>query len=207
MQILILASIPIVSALIGWLTNRLAIRMLFWPRRPFRFLGLRIQGLIPRRQEDVAERAGVIIEREIFSEGILRKEIQKIDIKPYIDDIALRLVWERIGPRLRSVPLAGKLVTDSLLASLTRMAVREMEKEAGPLLERLSTEAENHLDVRRIVAERIRGFDLDTLETVVQEVAAREFRSIEWAGAILGFIVGLCQLALLALSGQLALTS
>lgn len=40
-------SLPIVAAVIGWGTNVIAIRMLFWPRRPIRILGWEFWGSCP----------------------------------------------------------------------------------------------------------------------------------------------------------------
>ncbi|NDC78344.1 MAG: DUF445 family protein, partial [Chitinophagia bacterium] len=56
-----LASIPVISAFIGWVTNWVAIKMLFHPRRPIRFLGLTVQGIFPKRQRQFAERLGRMV--------------------------------------------------------------------------------------------------------------------------------------------------
>ena len=51
-----LLAVPLISAMIGYLTNVVAIKMLFHPREPIRMLGLEIQGLLPRRQEAIANK-------------------------------------------------------------------------------------------------------------------------------------------------------
>ena len=55
---LIYASIPLVSALVGWFTNWLAIKMTFYP---LEFRGLPPifgwQGIIPRNSERIAQNA------------------------------------------------------------------------------------------------------------------------------------------------------
>ena len=56
---------PLVGAGIGWFTNHLAVKMLFRPKRPVRFAGLTVQGLIPRRREDLAESVAEIVEQEL----------------------------------------------------------------------------------------------------------------------------------------------
>ena len=45
---------PFVGAFIGWLTNYVAIKMLFRPREPWYILGFPMQGVMPRRQRDLA---------------------------------------------------------------------------------------------------------------------------------------------------------
>jgi len=48
--------IPIISAFIGWFTNWIAIKMLFHPREPKKFLGLTLHGIFPKRQKVIAEK-------------------------------------------------------------------------------------------------------------------------------------------------------
>jgi uncharacterized membrane protein YheB (UPF0754 family) len=52
-----------------------------------------------------------------------------------------------------------------------------------------------------MIETNIAAFDLDRLETIVNQVAQREFRTIERLGALLGFIIGLIQVALFGLLG------
>ena len=72
--------------------------------------------------------------------------------------------------------------------------------ETEPLLEKVSTEVEKHIAVKRIVEEKIHAFDLDQLEAIVRKLAHQEFRSIEVLGAVIGLIVGLVQSLLLLLA-------
>ena len=63
---------PVVGAFIGWLTNYVAIKMLFRPRQPWRFLGLSLQGVMPKRQHDIAVKIGEVVEEDLLnSEDIL----------------------------------------------------------------------------------------------------------------------------------------
>ena len=54
------------GALIGWGTNIVAIWLLFRPQRPIRLGSWQLQGLLPRRQADIAMNIGQAIERELF---------------------------------------------------------------------------------------------------------------------------------------------
>ena len=201
----LLLLLPILGALLGWITNWLAIRMLFRPRQPVRILGWTWQGLIPLRQKAVARQAAEVIEREILDSHLLRHEIERIELEPHIESIAMTLVYEGAAPRLRAIPLLGNFVSDGVLRSLHRVTLEELRKEARPMMTRIAAEAEKRLDVRRLVEERIAGFDLDHLEAVVRSVAQREFRAIEAMGAVVGFLVGVLQLLALLLAGVVRL--
>lgn len=60
-----LYSLPFVAALIGWFTNFVAVKMLFRPRKAVRILGIRFQGLVPRRQKELAEKIAETVEKKI----------------------------------------------------------------------------------------------------------------------------------------------
>ena len=53
---LILLAIPVISAFVGWFTNFLAVRMMFYP---IEFIGIKPffgwQGLIPKKRQEMAE--------------------------------------------------------------------------------------------------------------------------------------------------------
>lgn len=198
--LIFLVALPLIGAAIGWLTNRLAIQMLFRPRGAWRFAGVTLQGLIPRRQEELARRIGELVEAELFQQHLIRSEIRKINIQPYIEELAASIVWDRLGPRLRQVPLLGSLVNDKLLASLHAMAIESLAEETEPLLDKVATAAERHIKIRHIVEERVRALDLVQLEILVRQLAKKEFQGIELLGGVIGFILGLVQALLVILA-------
>ena len=194
------AALPLIGALIGWGTNCLAVKMLFHPRHERRFFGMRWQGLIPRRHAEIAAQAGEIVQRDLLSAHVLQAEVTKIDLGPYLDEMATRLVWERLGPRLRQIPLLGNFIKDDTLAQLHVIAREEMGREAGPMLHKFASEAEQHVDIKRLVEDRVAAFELEHLETIVYRLAGREFRQIEILGGVLGFLIGLVQVGILWLA-------
>ena len=199
-NILLLVAFPLIGAGIGWLTNRLAIQMLFRPRKPVKFLWWTIQGLIPRRQSELAVRVAEIVETELFNQHLIRNEIAKMDLRPHLEQLATNIVWDRIAPKLRAIPLIGGLVNDKLLYNLNKIALESLISETEPLLEKVSSEVEKHIAVKKIVEEKIHAFDLDQLESIVRKLAHKEFRSIEILGGVIGFVVGMVQSVLLVLA-------
>lgn len=200
--ILPLAWIPFVTAFIGWLTNWVAIQMLFRPRRKVRVFFLKWQGLIPRRQADVADTVAEVIEREVLSQHTIRTELERLDVTGRLDAFVRRVVREKAGRKLQAIPLIGSFVNDRTIGMIEQAAVDAVHEEADKMRSTLAEDLEKHLQIRDIVRQRIAEFDLDKLESVVKQVASREFRLIEWLGGILGFIIGLAQVAILLLIGQ-----
>lgn len=195
--------IPIITGLIGWVTNWIAIKMLFKPRKSFRFLGLRFQGLIPRRQKKIAGIIAEIVERDILSSHTIQHELQQIDLAPHLIEVAKRLVHEGLGKKLQTMPIIGSFINASALEKLEKMALESIQEEAIPLMNKLSLEMEKQIHVKRIIEEKINQFDLDKLESMVMETAHKEFKMIEWVGAVLGFVIGLGQVLILWITGEI----
>lgn len=200
MSLLYLALFPLIGALIGWLTNRLAIQMLFHPRESRKFLGWEWQGLIPRRRSEIAEKTADIVAEELIGGNHLRQKIEEIDIVPLMHEMINSLVQERLAPKLKAIPLLGGFINEQRVAQIYEVAMEEAHREAPRLKSRIATSAEAHLDVRKMVKERIEELDLDQLERITWKLAGREFRQIEWLGGILGALVGLAQCVIVVLT-------
>jgi uncharacterized membrane protein YheB (UPF0754 family) len=69
------------------------------------------------------------------------------------------------------------------------------------LIARFKEVIKERIDIGKIAKEKLASFDLDRLERIVNHIASKEFRAIEWWGLVLGFIIGLFQAGLLAIIG------
>ena len=193
----LIASIPLITALIGWFTNWVAIRMLFRPRNQIKILGIKFQGLIPRRQQDLAHQTAEIIESEILHQHAIRNAIQSIDIEPHLKTLVEKLVDQKLREKLAAIPFVGSFINDSTLAMIKQMAVDSLQEEIPNIVENVSNDLESKIQIRHMVQDRMNALDLEALENIVKRVAKKEFRTIEQLGAVLGFVVGLLQVLLI----------
>lgn len=180
-----------VGAVIGWGTNLIAIKMLFHPRK--RVLGL--QGLMPRRQRELARDVGHIIATELVLTDDLLAGLDQVDLSPHLAELIDQGIAAKIG-ELRKMPLVGAFISDSLVQGLRDAFLAEMLKAQPRIREEIKALARERLDIGAIAAAKLEAFDLDRLESVVNQVARNEFKAIEWWGAILGAVIGLTQPAL-----------
>ena len=70
---------PIIGILIGYITNAIAIRMLFRPLREIRVFGVRLPltpGVIPRQRDVLATSIGRMVSRELITVGALRTQLE-----------------------------------------------------------------------------------------------------------------------------------
>ncbi|MFN4896858.1 MAG: DUF445 domain-containing protein [Pseudomonadota bacterium] len=196
-----LVSIPIVSALIGYVTNYIAVAMLFRPHRPVSVLGVKLQGLVPRRQREIAQSLGAMIERDLFSHEDIQQALKSVEtaeeaslfLNEQIDLFVQKLAGQN--------PMVGMFMQGPLLDQVKGLLREQMSERFPSLLERIVQRAEDKLDVSEIVRAKVEAFDLTKLEAIIHEVSARELKTIEVLGGVLGFIVGLAQVALMVAAG------
>ncbi len=192
-----LLAVPLISAMIGYLTNVVAIKMLFHPREPIRLLGLEIEGLLPRRQEAIANKIGEVVERELLSVEDLVSQFSN----PEMQDKMVKLVSEKVRNRLEEA--MPRLIPQNLARVLADLVEGILVRESRNLVPQVTEFAGQHLTeeirVSEIVRNRILALDVMQLEGLVREVASRELRLIEVMGGVLGFLIGLVQVAIIVL--------
>lgn len=69
---------PLVGGLIGYITNGIAIKMLFRPLRPLYLFGKRVpftQGIIPKERDRIAHSVGEIVARELINQETLKENL------------------------------------------------------------------------------------------------------------------------------------
>ncbi|AEF82773.1 DUF445 domain-containing protein [Leadbettera azotonutricia] len=106
---------PLVGAIIGYVTNAIAIKMLFRPLKEVRILGIRLPftpGILPRERHKLAESIGRMVERELITPEILKERFSRQDTKE-----ALGLSISAYTARLLALPPAD---WDAKISGLAR---------------------------------------------------------------------------------------
>lgn len=192
--------IPTVGALTGWLTNYIAVRMLFRPRLEKRFAGIAIQGLIPRRRPQIAESVGQTVSEHLVSHDDIKRALDDPEIKERAGDLLERHIDRLIDEKLGQLnPMVGAFLKGDLRERLKNMLREEFIQVFPELADGFMDVVERKIDFKQIVVEKIEAFDLERLEKIILRIASRELRAIEIWGGILGFVIGLLTVAILAL--------
>lgn len=191
---LALGAPTLAGGLIGWLTNYLAVKMLFRPRLPVRFGPFTLQGVFPKRQQALALNLGMMIERELFSHEDIRQVIAdpefqaifKAPIAGYVD----AFIAEKLFPLGHVVQL---FLSDSMRVKLRNLLTKELEKLIPDVIERASEELERRLDVGEMIRQRVEALEAERLEELLFTLMSKEFGFIELSGGVLGALIGLLQ--------------
>ena len=178
---------PIVGAIIGAVTNDVAIRMLFRPYTA-RYIGkIRVPftpGLIPRERHHISESIADTFVAHVFSNNdvaeLFLTDSVKEQLKTKIDELLGQL-----GSLLK--------INDAMLGMAKTMAGNYMITEIGKIAEHMGDDSD---EIKQRIQEKIDELDVATLEELVMGFSRKQFRHITWFGALLGFMIGVVQVLL-----------
>lgn len=188
--------IILIGSLIGWVTNFFAIKMLFRPHREINILGFKIQGLIPKRRNEMAESIAETIDAELISMKDITSTLDSIEIEGEIDKIVDDVVEKKLKKEILSkFPMAALFLNDSMMEKIKGMVKEAIEENKGEFVGIIVNKLEDSVDIKEMVVEKMEGFSLDYLEEITFRIAKNELRHIEIVGAVLGAFIGAAQFA------------
>ena len=185
--------LPAAGFCVGYLTNWIAIRLVFFPREPVKLGRMTVQGLFHKRQNEVSEAFGRIVATRVLNADNIVATVMDGDGATRMNEIVEQRISDLIA-KYEAHPMA-KLV----LPEEERPALR------AELLERIKTEwpkpggffhtfAAESVDLQGELERRMKALDRESYEGVLRPA----FRQDEWkliaAGAVLGTTAGVLQL-------------
>ena len=187
---------------IGWITNWIAIKALFHPHKPIKILFFEFQGLFPKRQKELAESLGKIVEGELINVKELVKKVDPTDLDPIIEEqmhsnreraeekvkdlingIVAKVPFVKVNAETLSKPLMDKVETEIVVA---------LKKQVPDIIDKAAEQAAKTISVKEIVSDKVKQMDMDKLEDLVNRVSEKEMKMIIWLGGVLGVMVGAC---------------
>lgn len=194
--------LPLVGAIIGWVTNYIAIKMLFRPYHPVRFLGITVQGLLPKRRKEFALSIAQTVERDLLTTGDIARFVDEVNWEEEVEQavettLAARLQKKSIS-RLLKAPILGLIgheVIRQVKKALSRAIIEKIKEHKESLVHKF----EDAIELKEVVSQKVQGFDMEKLESILMNLISKELAYIELIGAVLGFVIGLVQVGILIL--------
>ncbi len=188
-------SLPFIAALIGWLTNFLAIKMLFHPRKNIRIFFINIQGIFPKRQKVLAERLGKIVANDLFSFRDIKDRFTSTATASEINKVLDEKLEDFLDSKLKTMmPMLSMLINNDTKTRIKDTLHLEFQNILPDILNKYSEKLERDIDIQQIVFEKVSAFSSDKFEEIINSIMKKEFKVIEVIGGVLGFIIGLIQL-------------
>jgi len=216
--------IPLIGAFIGYITNYLAVKMLFRPLKPVYLFGFKLPftpGLIPREKERLINEVATLVAREIFSPQKIISFLKKTEFEKLLYQRVSNLVdnfiqenSDEIKQAIKSAISLGKLnikgffiatafekVVEKIFETLTE---KLKEKLKSKILQFTEKQLEEELtlfiqsiDFKQIVYESLSSLSDEELERLILSVSKKHLQYINLFGAVVGFFIGVIQVLIL----------
>ena len=188
-KILILA---VIGGLIGYITNVIAIKLIFRPINPIKIpiLNIEIIGLIPKRKVEIATNIGTIIEDQFLSvDEIIDDMITHKDKQDIIDYIKLKINL-MLNEKMTLIPSTIRSLAQNYISEIIEEEIREAIDDVS---EEIISKAKSRINIKEIVENKINELDLYELESIILQIVKNELKHIEILGFILGLFIGVIQ--------------
>lgn len=218
--------IPLIGALIGYITNYIAIKMLFRPYKPIYIFGFKLPftpGIIPKERKYIIESIANIVVQQIFTEEKIQKFLKDLNyervLEEKVDNFVEKFIEENfadIKKSIKNVLIIGKFNIKGLF--FTTALEKAIDKGLDKIKEKLKTKVKDQifetiekeveeeiiniskqLDIEKLVIETLDKFTPQEFEKIVLSISGRHFTYINLFGAFLGFLIGFIQVIIFSI--------
>jgi uncharacterized membrane protein YheB (UPF0754 family) len=189
-------SIPIISGIVGWGTNVLALKMTFYP---LEFWGIKPflgwQGIIPSKAEKMAKisvnlwTTKLINVKELFAQLDPSKVAE--EMRPQFDRISKEIMDEVMAKQ-------SPEVWNKIPESVKRMTYARISRDMPDIVSEIMTDVKDNIEevfnIEEMVVQRLTS-DKQLMVEMFLNCGKEEFKFIERSGFYFGFLFGLIQMA------------
>ena len=194
-----------VGVLIGWFTNYLAIKLLFRPYREMNFIFFKIQGLIPKRRDEISENISEVVEKELISIDDIAEKFKNSEFsEKMIDELLDNIISEKLqNSILEKNPFLKMFVNDSMMEKIKGYFKKTIFENREKIISEIIRIAKERIDFKEIMLEKMKNFSLNEIEEIILRVSKKELKHIEIIGGILGGIIAIFQFFLMLFLKQI----
>ncbi len=189
-------SIPIISGIVGWGTNVLALKMTFYP---LEFWGIKPyigwQGIIPSKAKKMAKisvdlwTTKLIDVKELFAQ--LDPEQVADEMRPQFDRISQEIMDSVMGEQS---PDVWNKIPESVKRMTYARISRDMPDVVSEIMVDLKENIEDVFNIEEMVVNRLTA-DKQLMVEMFLNCGKEEFKFIERSGFYFGFLFGVVQMA------------
>lgn len=187
-------SIPIVSAMVGWITNIVAINMTFYP---INYVGVRPfgwQGIIPSKAKKMAETAVELWTTKLLDIGTQFSKIKpnKVaeEMAPSIEHLSKQIIDEVMEAKL---PKIWERTPDSIRQNIYDKVSENLPHIVEEMMKDVKSDFSNMLDLKYLAVSALTQ-NKALLNQMFLTCGEEEFKFIKKSGLYFGFLFGLIQM-------------
>jgi len=181
----------IIGGLIGWITNKLAIKMLFRPINPHKILGMNFQGVFPRRKDEIAKSLADIIEKELLSKDAMMDQLLSEEKIESLKDRLKKVIVDKLSGIIP--PAIAMFMGGDASQVIEKYIDKHGDQIFNELLEEFKHASFDNLNIYSLVKSRIDELDFIEFEKIIFGLMNKELRFVEIIGLFLGGFIGAIQ--------------
>ncbi|MFM1876420.1 MAG: hypothetical protein RL266_2157 [Bacteroidota bacterium] len=187
-------TIPVVSGLVGWGTNALAIHMTFYP---VEFVGIRPflgwQGIVPAKAAKMAEKSVDLMTTKLIDVQELFNKIEPKRVAEDLQPVLERIARQMIDDVMKREAWVMWTATHPLVKeTIYKRAVEQMPAVAEDMMLDIRDNIEEFLDLKGLVVEHMTA-NKDLTNEIFLKCGSEEFKFIKISGLYFGFLFGVAQ--------------
>ncbi|GBL04104.1 DUF445 domain-containing protein [Glaciecola sp. KUL10] len=189
--------LPLGGLLVGYLTNWLALKIIFEPKQPIKFLGFSIQGMFLKRQHEVSRVYADIIESKLMTS----KNIMDIALHGSGSEHLLELIELHVNDAIEryiavAQPYFAIGVGSDSYYKMKEVASRRIFEDSEKYLPYAFAYTNDALNIGDDLCERMRALTPEEFEGVLRPAYEADEWKLIVTGALLGMGAGFMQLYL-----------
>ncbi|MBV1919413.1 MAG: DUF445 family protein [Pseudomonadales bacterium] len=186
--------LPVGGALVGYLTNVLALKMIFDPKQPKKIGPFTIHGLFFRRQDEIAVEQGMLIAEEIFNP----EKVAAAVLKGPSSDKLFKLINKHMQEAFDQFsgyakPLVLMTVGTERYVAIKEKAIEETIDSLEDSMKHLHAYVEEAMDVENTVIEKVKLLSPEQFERMIRPIFEEDEWMMTLGGGVLGLLVGCFQ--------------
>lgn len=174
--------LPLLSAILGWCLNWLAIQLFF-------------KKLLPSKQPEIAAKIGSAAGTGLFSFEDLEARINDKEalkkIMPTIEKHIDEFLRHKLG---KAMPVISMFIGDKTISQLKEIFIKELEEIFPATIKSYLNNLKEDIDIKKIVTEKIASIPPAKLEAEIRKAIPGELRLLKIYGAVAGLVIGLINL-------------
>jgi uncharacterized membrane protein YheB (UPF0754 family) len=189
---------PAFGAVVGFVSDWVALQLLFRPLQPKRILGFKVQGLFISRQKEVARDYAEIMAKQLLTPANLVEELLRGPFADRVVDLVQKHVQQATDAQLG----AARPLVMLALGSKRFIEIRDhLVKRILQLLPETSKKVERYaldaLDISNTIVARMELLTPEEFEGMLRPAFKEDEMTLITVGAVLGFLVGEIQIQLM----------
>ncbi|MDW7691916.1 hypothetical protein R9C00_15765 [Flammeovirgaceae bacterium SG7u.111] len=188
-------TIPLVSGLVGWWTNVMAVKMTFYP---IEFVGIRPylgwQGIIPSKAKKMGGKAVDLLSQKLLSMEVEFERIDPIrvseEMKPALEDMSKKIIDEVM---VAQIPDLWEKAPQGMRDAIYETVAKEMPHLIQQIMDDMKNNIDQLIDLKTLTVNTL-SKDKELVNQIFFECGRKEFRFIEKSGFYFGALFGLVQM-------------